>query len=482
MAFAGLAFWSQKNAFAQGIGIDSLMPRIASEIHSEALANQLHTLIPAYSDQAVWGYAAGDFTNDTLPDLALSLYDSDTAKSDVHVYFFENLAGKKLVPIYDKLVSFVESPMEVGLTIDGSVVTVTRKTGEEQWLQEGYSIESGDITLVDRYETEKEDLTAPSAAKTRTIGHELYRNYETLRSKDSYFAASSGEPLLTESFFTLPAYNRLREIYPGYGHILSDTSQAFIISGSNFRRDRTDLSIRSMEAAYNDDYLYIAVRVRDDYVIGGQKNPEANDRVSFWFDTKYTGDRLNRDRRLISKAGGFPTFRTSLDSLVSNITFALPAHPGKVTEVTYSGQTPLDASQQDGLKNVKANMTYDTANGVVNGYKLTVRIPFSFLGFESNPEQSYETPVQFKTGEESSDISSSATITNAATLGFTALVYDVDDPTHPNEVTVQATSKYEEGNPATFGTLVLEPSSTYYGEVHPTYLQQLKSRLDAAGY
>ncbi len=49
----------------------------------------------------------------------------------------------------------------------------------------------------------------------------------------------------------------------------------------------------------------------------------------------------------------------------------------------------------------------------------------------------------------------------AATLGFTALVYDIDDPSHPNEVTIQATSKYEEGNPATFGTLVLEPSGEY---------------------
>jgi hypothetical protein len=190
---------------------------------------------------------------------------------------------------------------------------------------------------------------------------------------------------------------------------------------------------------------------------------------------------LNRDRRIISKSGGFPTFRTSLDSLVSNITFALPAHPGKVSQITYSTQSPLSALQQDGLKNVKANMDYDTANGVVNGYKLTVRIPFSFLGFESNPEQSYEMPFA-KSGEESSDISSTASITDAATLGFTALVYDVDDPAHPNEVTVEATSKYEAGNPASFGTLVLEPSSSYYGEVHPTYLDMLKKGLVAAGY
>ncbi len=99
--------------------------------------------------------------------------------------------------------------------------------------------------------------------------------------------------------------------------------------------------------------LYLSIRVRDDYVIGGQPKIEANDRVSFWFDTKYTGDRLNRDRRLLSMEGGFPTFRTTLDSLVSNITFALPAHPGKVTQITYSSVDPLNSLQQDGLKNVR---------------------------------------------------------------------------------------------------------------------------------
>ncbi len=468
--------------FAQGMTVDSLLPRIGSELHNPALAEQLRTLIPDFENSHVWGFATGDFTNDSLPDLALSIYDGDRSKSAVRVYLFENENNQKLTSRFEKEISFVESPIEVGISIEGSVVTITRKTAAEHWEQEGYSIEWGDVVLVDRFETDEENVSGSGSGKAHELGHEVYRNFETLRTKESYFTGSSGDALLAESFFSLPSYGRLRELYPGYGHILSDSTTDFILSGVGLRRDASDLSIRSMQTAYNDEYLYLDIRVRDDYVIGGQPSIEANDRISFWFDTKYTGDRLNRDRRLLSMEGGFPTFRTTLDSLVSNITFALPPHPGKVTQITYSSVAPLTQLQQDGLKRAMALMSYDTGGGVVNGYRLTLRIPFSFLGFETNPERAYETPLQLGSAEDSSELPTSASITNAATLGFTALVYDVDDPAHPNEVTIQATSKYEAGNPATFGTLILEPSALDYGEVHPTYLDTLRAGMTSAGY
>lgn len=469
-------------AYGQGMPIDSILTRIDSELHSSSLAEQLKTLIPNYENTRVWGLALGDFTNDSLPDLALSLYDNERAGTTVRIYFFENYNGRQLIDRFEKEVSYVESPIEVGLSIEGSVVTITRRTGEAHWAQEGYSIESGDVALIDRFETNEENVAGSAAAKGHSLGHNLYRNYETLRSRESYFTGSTGDVLLTESSVTLPAYGRSREIYPGYGHVYSDTTPDFILSGLDFRRDASDLSIRSLQAAYNDDYLYLAIRVRDDYVVGGEPKVESNDRVSFWFDTRYTGDRLNRDRKLLSMKGGFPTFRTTIDSLVSNITFALPQHPGKVTQITYSSINPLDAIQQDGLSKVMAFMTYDTGKGVVNGYRLTVRIPFSFLGFETNPEHAYETPIKATSSEDTSELSSSASITNAATLGFTALVYDVDDPAHANEVTVLGTSKFEAGNPSTLGTLVLEPSGQYYGEVHSTYLDKLRAGMSRAGY
>ena len=462
--------------------IDSMLPRIGSELHNPALAEQLKSLVPDYANQHIWGLATGDFTNDSLPDLAISLYDPFSAKTAVRIYLFENQNNQRLVNRFEEPVAFIESPIEVGLTIEGSVVTIVQKTGEEHWSQKGYSIEFGDVVLVDRDETEKEDVTAASNAKARSIGHNVYRNYETLRSHETYFTGSSGDAMFSTSYFTLPSYQRNRELYPGYGHALSDTSSDFIMQGAGLRKNASDLSIARIEAAYNDEYLYLSVHVNDDYVVGGQPHSEANDRLSLWFDTKYTGDRLDRDRRLLSKEGGFPTFRDRIDSLVYNVSFVLPAEPGKITEISYSTLKPLTLSEQDGLKNIRAQLTYDIAGNVMNGYTVRLRIPFTFLGFETNPAKLYETHPSVAGGEEQAAPEQQNGIGEAATLGFTALVYDVDDPARPNEVTVEATSKYEQGNPSTFGTLVLEPSSLYYGEVHPTYLDKVRAGLVAAGY
>ena len=477
--------FASANLHAQGQPLDSLLPRIATDLHNPALAEQLHALLPAGIDFRVWGYAAGDFSNDTIPDLALSLYNHDEAGNKVRVYLFENVKGKQLVERMERTVPFIETPIEVGLSIEGSVVTIIRKTNPVHWSQEGYSIESGDVALVDRFETEQGDATGKMKSKGNLPGHDIYRNYETLRTKEAWYGGANGDPINSIAYFTIPAYQRLREIYPGYGHIATDTSKDFILSGNTFRRDSSDLSIRSIQAAYTDEYLYLAIRVRDDYVMGGVPSAVADDRVSLWFDTKYTGDRNNRDRRILSNEGGAPTFRDQLDSMVKDITFVLPTHPGRVTQIERADSRKLSSMELDGLKNIQGQMRYDTANGVVNGYALSVRIPFSFLGFETNPARFYEThsPAGRRGDEQNTEGNSEISgIGDAATLGFTAIVYDVDDPTHPNETTVEATSKYEEGNPSTLGTLVLEPSTLYYGEVHPTYLDEVRNRLGASGY
>src|ERR1035437_1511532 len=107
---------------AQGMLLDSMLPRIANELHSPALAEQLRTIVPDFENQKVWGLAIGDFTNDSLPDLALSLYNPGTARGQVRVYLFENVRNRQLVNRFEKPIPFIESPIEVGLSIEGSVV------------------------------------------------------------------------------------------------------------------------------------------------------------------------------------------------------------------------------------------------------------------------------------------------------------------------------------------------------------------------
>jgi hypothetical protein len=492
-AFAFLAicvsyFASTAALRAQGMPLDSVLPRIATELNSTRLANSLTNALPNYANLRVWGLATGDFTNDSLPDLALSLFDPYGPKTEVRVYLFANEGGQSLSKVMERPVTFVESPIEVGLTIDGSVVTIVQKTGDQHWTQLGYTLEFGDLILVDRFETEREDVTADPKLKQRSIGHDIYRNYETLRTRENYTTGASGDEMFRTSYFTLPAYQRLRDIYPGYGTVLSDSTADFVVAGAGLRRDAQDVSIRNVRAAYDDDNIYLSASVRDDYMVGGQPSMQANDRLSLWFDTKYTGDRLNRDRRVLSRQAGYPTFRDQLDSLVTNLTVAIPKQPGRVTQVTYSSVKGLTALQQEGLKNVRAQMTFDTNRGLVQGYTLRLKIPFAFLNLETNPAKFYETVATTRDNAEATNGSSARTdellngTGEVATLGFTAVVYDVDDPQRATESTAQATSTYREGNPATFGTMLLEPSSLYYGEVHPTYLEQVRAGLAAAGY
>src|ERR1051325_5623710 len=221
--FSLAAFFVSSGAFGRGMPLDSIVSRIASELHTEPLASQLRSLVPDYENQKVWGLAIGEFSNDSLPDVALSLYDKNIATNIVHLYLFENVRNRELANRYDKAIPYIESPIEVGLSIDGSVVTVTQKTGDEEWSQTGYSIESGDVALIDRTQTEQPDA---AKSKLRAIGHGVYRNYETLRTRETYYTTSSDSALLNVAYFTLPSYQRLREIYPGYGHILTDTSSA----------------------------------------------------------------------------------------------------------------------------------------------------------------------------------------------------------------------------------------------------------------
>ena len=67
-------------------------------------------------------------------------------------------------------------------------------------------------------------------------------------------------------------------------------------------------------------------------------------------------------------------------------------------------------------------------------------------------------------------------------IGFTAVVHDIDNPSHPEEVTMQATSNFRQNDPTSFGELRLIPSGKFYGAVKPTYMKEFTQELLRAGY
>jgi hypothetical protein len=461
-------------SFAQGMPIDSLKTRLTTELKMPDALDQLRSLIGNYENMRVWGMAIGDFSNDADPDLAISLYDIKGGVSQrfVSVRLFQNQGGK-LVPMMTRSAQYFESPIEVGLAIDNSAVSIIQKTGESSWFQEGYTIQFGDVILTERFDTESQTVQAVKGQQPRNFGRQISRNYENLFTREMYFGGATGETLLSAEYYTFPAYNRLRSIYPGYGTWMMDTSSRFILEGQGLRRNAADLSIEKGLAAYDDEYLYISLSVNDDYLSGGNSNLASNDRIVLWLDTYLKGERVVKSRK-----GGTLTFRNALDSFIYSVTIPLAQLPGRIENVSFTSVAPLNSAQLESAKLIRAQYDHDTASGNrLTGYTMRVRIPWGFFGFESNPVSLYETRAPQVAGMLESTEKEESPI-----FGLTALVHDIDDPNRPSEVTVQATSAFRAGDPSSFGALDLKPSTQFYGRVHSTFLPQLKQGLLEAGF
>lgn len=472
--FVASILTSSSNSHAQGMPIDSIRARLINELKVPDAAEQLKALIPEYETQRVWGMAIGDFSNDAQPDLAISLYNlkGSVAQRFVMVRLFQVINGR-LVPMMVRSAQYFESPIEVGLSIDNSVVSIIQKTSESAWFQEGYTIQFGDVILVERFDTESQAVQVAKGEKPRNFGRQISRNYENLLTREMYFGGATGETLHSGEYYTIPAYNRLRSVYPGYGSWMMDTSTRFITQGVNLRRNSTDLSIDHSIAAYDEEYFYISLTVNDDYIAGGNNTVESNDRVVLWLDTYLKGERVIKSRK-----GGTLTFRNTMDSFIYSVTIPLASLPGRISNISYSSVAPLNSAQEESARQIRAQYEHDTTGSLLSGYALKVRIPWGFLGFEMNPVSLYETRApQVASGLETPDAKEESPI-----LGFTALVHDIDDPSRPKEVTVQATSAFAAGDPSSFGALDLKPSTQFYGRVISTYLPELKESLIEAGF
>ncbi len=459
---------------AQGMPIDSLRTRLNTELKIPDALEQLRSQIGNYENMRVWGMAIGDFSNDANPDLAISLYDikGGVAQRFVSVRLFQSIGGK-LVPMMTRSAQYFESPIEVGLSIDHSAVSIIQKTGENSWFQEGYTIQFGDVILTERFDTESQTVQAVKGQQPRNFGRQISRNYENLFTREMYFGGATGETLLSAEYYTIPAYNRLRSVYPGYGSWMMDTSTRFILEGNGLRRNWTDVSIAKGVAAYDDEYLYVSLSINDDYLSGGNNNLQSNDRIVLWLDTYLKGERVVKSRK-----GGTLTFRSALDSFIYSVTVPLTPLPGRIENITYTSVAPLNSAQLESARLIRAQYDHDTATGNrLTGYTMRVRIPWGFLGFEMNPVSLYETRAPQVAG-----MLESAEKEESPVLGLTAVVHDIDDPNRPNEVTVQATSAFRLGDPSSFGALDLKPSTQFYGRVYSTFLPDLKQGLLEAGF
>ncbi len=432
----GLALARPANAQSP-ITFDSLARSIDPYFAPE-LVKDVRDALPQ-SAYDVWGYDVGDYTGDGANDLALVIRLKNDGRKRMNVFFFVDDEGM-LRLIKQSTVDFVELPIEVGVAISQGNVYMTRKLKEFNWEIQGYRYRSGVVMMVDRFTTTQQG----------NLTYETYRNFQTLEGYERYINTTDTAVVFRSDFLTTPCYNRGRDVTSGYQATARAALTRYILRGSYYWGGESDLAL-NVRAAYDKDFLYFNIFVRDDEVIPtGLNNVDTTaDRLEIWLDMYSLGDRFRVGRRARD-------FRMRTDSNIYAMTIALGDFADQQARVRLSSSNNLDEGQRGAAKTIKA-----VAARADSGYTIKLRVPFGLFGFTALPIEDNE-PAQF---------------------GLNVVVHDVDNPYRPEQVTSMTTSQnFDRTKPATFGSIVLLPNAAYYGESTNIFLGDLKERLDEVGY
>lgn len=387
----------------------------------------------------IWGFDVGDYSGDGANDFAMVIHQRNDSRKHMNIYIFVDDEGL-LRLVKTATVDYVELPIEVGVAISQGNVYTTRKIKEGNWEILGFRYRDGVMMMVDKF------TTMPQGNMT----YESYRNYQSLEGYERYLNQGDTTILFRTDFLTTPCYNRGRDISSGYQSTMRAALSRYISRGSYFWGGANDLAL-SVRSAYDKDYLYFNVSVRDDDVIpAGVNNIDTTaDRLEIWFDMYSLGDRIRVGRRARD-------FRMKTDSNIYALTIALGDFADQQARVRLSSSNLMDEQQKIASKAVKAVAVKNDT-----GYTVKLRIPFVLFGFQNAPAVDTE-PVQF---------------------GLNVVVHDVDNPYRPEEVTTMTMSEnFDRTKPATFGSIVLLPNTSFYGESTNIFMGELKERLNDVGY
>lgn len=438
VAPAAALFGMCATAHAQtAITFDSLA-RAVDPFFAPELVKDIRDALPQNAFD-VWSYDVGDYTGDGANDFALVIRQRNDSRKRMNLYFFVDDDGT-LRLIKQTTVDFVELPIEVGVAISQGTAYMTRKLKEFNWEISGYRYRDGVVMMVDKF------TTAPQGNMT----YETYRNFQTLEGYERYINSTDTSLVFRSDFLTTPCYNRGRDVTSGYQATARAALTRYILRGSYYWGGEGDLAL-NVRSAFDKDFLYFSIFVRDDEVIpvGVKDNDTTADRLELWLDMYSLGDRFRVGRRARD-------FRMKTDSNIYALTIALGDFGDQQARVRLSSSNNMDEMQRNAAKSIKA-----VASKLDSGYAVKLRIPFMLFGFNGAPLEDNE-PMQF---------------------GMNVVVHDVDNPYRPEQVTTMTTSQsFDRLKPATFGSIVLLPNSSFYGESTNVFLGDLKERLNEVGY
>jgi len=428
-------------AYSQGgMKFPEFAKRLEPYFDSE-LINDLEKKLPQGSNYSIWGWDAGDFSSDGYYDVAFTVKIAAETRRIVQVYMFVDIEGY-LTEVSQMSYDYYELPLEIGIIIKQNACFVTKKHRMFDWEIKGFRFDNGTLSLLDEFNTEK----------IEKYTHESYDNYSKLQKTERYVTTNKNDTKFYTNYLVIPSYSRGRQIFRGYNSEASVENVDFVTKGAYYWKGNDDASY-TVKSAYDDEYLYLTMKIRDDVFIPLNCENCNADYVEAWFDvTSYKSGT-----RFIKKTGEKMIFRTGDDG--SSI-YSIKIYPGDFLEKRafvkdVSSSDDLENYQKVAVKKIKA-----VSNLRDDGYVLKFRIPFALFGFDGAPAHDSKNTE----------------------IGCTIVYHDFDNEYRPEEETVLCSSAFDSKNTSTYGSLILIPKDKWYGESENIFTEDIIKNLIDMGF
>ena len=387
-------------------------------------------------DFSVWSWDVGDFSGDDVNDVAFCVRRTGAKDRAMDVYLFADIDGF-LTKVGQFRIDYVEIPLEVGVAIRDGAVYITQKFKQFHWKIVSYKFINGSLIKNSDYTT----------SRTGRLTHEIENNYVNLRNTEKYLITSSGRTEFFVDYLTIPSYHRGRFIYKGITDTAFVNDIAFCPAGAYWWSGDNDFCY-SVSSVYDDYFLYMTINVQDDSVVQPYSSILNGEAVEIWIDpTNY----INSSDRFAAGRDGNITYKT----MPQNDLYKIEIYAGDFVNKDPTMQ--LIKISGDNISSEKMDNNVIT-NLTDYGYNIIFKVPFSSLG-TTLPVS--DTMVEW---------------------GMTVRVIDVDNEFRPERKTILQTSLFEEGNPASFGSILFIPSNKWYGEAENIYSDKIIQALEEYGF
>lgn len=435
-----LILLSVKNiSFSQsGMKFPELARRLENYFNKEMILD-LQKEFPQGSDYTIWGWDVGDYSGDGVPDAAFSVRIAGQHGRIMQVYLFVDIDGY-FVKAGQFPYEYVELPLEVGVVIRDNACYITQKSKQFNWLIRGYRFDNGALILLDEFTTQK----------IGNFTYESYRNYQNLQNTDKFLETNTGKTRFFAEYSVIPSYRRGRQIYKGYRSDVLVDNINYVPKGAFWWSGSQDLSYK-VSSAFDDEYLYMTIKVRDDYVVPQHCDTCICDYVEVWFNM----NTINGGNRFAKINESKIIFNDSLEGGIYCFTIYPGNYLDRTATVKVSTTDDLEAYQKIASRDIMA-----VSDITDSSYIVRFKVPFVFFGLQGNPIE------QGKFIE----------------YGCTISVHDYDNEFRPEEYTRKNSSVFNPQNPSTYGLIVLVPEDKWYGSASNIHLEEILKTLVEYGF